>query len=124
MVLLINEDTFISTNCEAMIRHILAPLSFHIVSIVALDFAERTFVLHFLRNAFKASKYAIWSLAQYFRRACITSSSNGRRRSNRYARVDGGPTAFRTAKRFVHSTEVWLNRRRRDKHASRKYHNF
>ena len=51
----------------------------------------------------------------------MTSSSNGTSRSKRYSWAERGSTALRTTKRLVHSAEVWLKRRRRARHARRRY---
>ena len=116
--------TFISTNWDAMIKQILDPRSFHIGTRVGSFPDCLHFNLHFLSNAYKASKYPIWSPAQYHKRVCITSSSKGRRRSKTYSRVSGGFMALRTANKLVHSAEVWLKRRRRARHDRRRCQSY
>lgn len=120
----VKKRTFISTNWDAMIRQTLAPRSFHIGTRVGSFPDCLHWILHFLSNAFKTSRYPIWSPAQYLKRVCMTSSSKGTRRSNTYSRVSGGSMALRTAKRLVHSAEVWLKRRRRARHDRRRCQSY
>ena len=120
----VRKTTFISTRCEAIIRHKRAALSFHMEVAIGSGRVILVFVLHFVSNTFKASRYPIWSPAQYFTRACMTSNSNGRRRSNTQERASGGSMPFNTVKRFVHSAEVWLKSRKRARQARRVYQSW
>lgn len=114
------KHTFISIICDAIIKHTLAPRSFHIGTSVGSDPDSLHLILHFFNRALNTSRYPMWSPAQYFKRVCITSSSKGRTRSKTYSRASGGSMALRAVKRLVHSAEVWLNKRKRAKQDSRR----
>lgn len=107
-----------------MIRQTLAPRSFHIGTRIGSFPDCLHFILHFLSNAFRTSRYPIWSPAQYLKRVCMTSSSKGRRRSRTYSRASGGSMAWRAANKLVHSAEVWLKRRRRARHDKRRCQSY
>ena len=109
-----------------MMRHTLAPRSVHIASVgpSLRALAARALRLQRARRAASASRYAMWSPAQYFSFAWRTSSSKGSSRSSRNARASGGSTACRTVNRFVHSAAVWLKSRMRASADRRRYHSW
>ena len=115
--------TFISTSCDAIVNDNLVPRSFHIAA-VPLSAAARERTLHLRSRGERSSRYPRWSPAQYFRRACMISSSNGSTVSKRCDRAWGGSTFLRTAKRFAHSADVWLNSRSRERQLSRRYQSY